>query len=223
MELFTIILRKGANIYHGTNKTSLKIINKPTWFGENITDSVLYGNNIFEFKLSKDLRLIDINSPIFQSHYVNMINNKFVRKEERMKYLCALGLPNFQKQIEYIGEPSCKANLEILNTVADYLNFYQNKNRLSLHNRNINTDNDFVKMLIEFYPEYDGYISRQSLPSLYLCGFLSPELCLFNINSVKYIKNFTYNLRGGKTKLDPIEDPQYRRTYKDVKIKNPKF
>jgi hypothetical protein len=199
MELFTIKLSQNTDLYHGSNNNKLKLPlqNKPTWFCENTQHISKYGQFIYSFKNNVELKLIDICSPIFQMHYSNEINNKFTNSDDRMKYLVALGLPNYNTQDKFIGQPKCSyKNKKEFDTVNYYLNFTDHLNRFSQKK----SDGDFVMMLKNIYPSFDGYISKQLAPSLYQCGFLIPEVCIFDITKLFFQNMKTNNQVGGNKK-----------------------
>lgn len=204
MELFTCFLENNYELYHGTDTKIKKIQEIPMWFSDKNYAS-LYGKYVYKFKTKKKLKLIDINSGIFKMHYINEINNIFDNYKDRMRYLISLGLPNYFMQEMYLNKPECiYGNKMVFDTVSLYLNFNNNNNRFSRSGRNINSDNDFIFMLRKIYNNFDGYISKQNLPSHYHCGFIHPEICLFSCKDIELINFINNKQNGGKKNVEKI-------------------
>lgn len=220
MELFTRDILPNYKLFHGSNQLLSKnsLINKTMWFSNDINQAFNYGKNIYSFQIIKPIKLLDICSPIFQMHYLNEINNSFYDLQERMKYLFQLGLPNYDIQSKFVGSPNCVFNnIKQQNHILYKLNFNNNINRFSYGKNGKLYDLDMINMFNKIYGNkgFDGYISEQYLPSVYHCGSLQPEICLFNLNSLLF-EGKIKELRGGnkknkiirnKTKLKKEDDP----------------
>ena len=228
MELFIKDIPINYSLFHGSNEI-ISIQNKPTWFSEKKEYSSKYGENIYLFNTKENLKLIDICSPIFQMHYLNEINNIVHIPEDRAKYLFQLGLPNYEVQSKIMGNPNCifTNNKDFQNTKF-HLNFNNNKNRLSLTKNKISYDLIFIEMIKKIYKNYniDGYVSSQFLPSLYHCGTLLPEICLFNLNKVSFLGKIDNNFRGGqkiKRKNNKLKSNMYEKIIENDLIKSENY
>jgi len=101
MELFLIPIKKDTVIYRGLSDKN-KI--DGNWFVYDIESTKQYGNEYNEYKVKKDLKLINLTSGIFQMHFMEQLNLKYTGDNydgfdmEKFKSLIPIGLPTLESQ-----------------------------------------------------------------------------------------------------------------------------
>lgn len=199
MELFTIIYPIDKEIYKGSEYKILRETtnNNPMWFAE-LEVSKRYGKFTHIYRTKNELKLIDITSGIFHQDFMTKVNRFFSKDSlslNKARILAPLGLPDFETQQFYTRKVDMSRMDERLkHYILDNLPFFNNKNRYSTYELDINMTN-MIKLL---YPSFDGYVSEIPLPSLFHEGMFNPEICIFNSNKdLSYYGMLPY-LSGGK-------------------------
>ena len=194
MDSFIIEMRENDIIYHGSNTKISRLKNIPTWFAKTEKIATKYGSNLHRFKLNNSVKLIDIANMNFHNDFMAKINTYFYKlgKHDSSKslILLPLGLPNFQ--IQSLSIDKTKVGLypenrsimspndkKLLDIIEYYVQYFGGRHRLSLERNGTNYDVEMVKIMMELYPQYDGYICELLWPSYHQGGFLDPEICLF--------------------------------------------
>lgn len=207
MDLFTIKENSGKTVYHGTDEPMMKIRDSPFWLAHTEKNAKSYGNNVFIYKVTKDIKLIDISHHVFHQDFMNKVNKSTAPEisDAKLYPLLALGLPNFKTQIYIIGYKSDgfypdnannnkTFNRRVFDLIERFVPLFSEKHRLSVQGE-ISTDKIMVQSLQKLYPEFDGYICNNYWPSYHHGGFLVPETCLFRPLNVLELVSF----KGGKT------------------------
>jgi hypothetical protein len=58
-------------------------------------------------------------------------------------------------------------------------------------------DLQLIILLKDIYPEYDGIVSPVNLPNILANAYHHSEMCIFNTDNVKFIKEIPRNQTGG--------------------------
>ena len=191
MESFTI--HSDTLLYHGSNNIKFIINESPLWCAHNVQNANKYGKYLYMIKPLRKLKLIDISNISFHNDYISRVNNlKFTENsslaEEKAYCMLALGLPNFKTQLRYLPKnisgvypntPLDEKSFKIFNMIEMFSPYFGERHRYSLESNGINLDKRMVSMLMELYPDYDGYICKSYWPSYHLGGFMHPETCIF--------------------------------------------
>lgn len=226
MELFTVI-KKDMYLFHGTNQDRRFVIeSKPMWFAHNLKTAAIHGKRVIQFRLRKEVKLIDISNQLFHFDFVTKVNNESdLIDEEKFYPLVALGLPDLSRQLSLIGFQSTgiypnrdntKTNKDMLKTIDKFVTLFGNKHRLSVDSKDFKSDIVLVNAIKRLYPDVDGYTCNNYWPSYHHGGFLIPETCLFDPtktilyeNDIKSAgKNKKHraiaNTRGGTLQSKPV-------------------
>ena len=207
MELFTIILRKDTIIYRGISEKNNK---DGKWFVYDIESTKQYGNSYKEFKLKKDLKLINLTSNIFQTHYMDQLNIKYSGNNfdgfdlSKFISLLPIGLPNLESQkqiirhIEHLeNEQRKKLNLEILEPMK-FINIDKISNEVKLlsdclYNKSRYSsyayDTKFVLEIMDLYKDnFEGFTIPIKMPDLLSGGGqFNREIYIDNIMNLEEI------------------------------------
>lgn len=214
MDLFTIIEKKGKTLYHGTDTNTMILQEKPLWLAHTERNAESYGENVFMFKLKKDIKLIDISHSIFHQDFMYKVNDSTSPEISNAKFypLLAIGLPNFKTQIQINGykpdgfypnnaNKNPEFNKEMVDLIEEFVPLFSEKHRLSVQGK-ISTDKIMVDSMMKLYPDFDGYICKNYWPSYHHGGFLVPETCIFRPGDFVEV----VGMKGGKKKTTKTSD-----------------
>jgi hypothetical protein len=249
-QLFGRKLNKGAKLFRAS-KVKLDLNrDTPAWYTDNLDEvsKLKYGDRIYSFKTTKDLKLINLSSFHFNFHCMDQINiffkgdenhNDDVMKNKLMAML-AMGFPNFPHQKDTV------------NMYFDEINPPLGPYRFNEHNQpginkrlqksaemfnghrysDANLDKKFVELLVHLYgTTFDGYIIPVEMPSCWH-RFFPPEVCLFHPkDALKYMNSTRPDVssqptKGGRkwaTNVDPDDNPMDGRKILYEKMCNQTF
>jgi hypothetical protein len=207
MELFTITIDANTIIYHGSEHPIKNLQSTFMWFSMNETTANKYGNNIYKFTLNRQLKLINIQSGIFQLHLMDQLNIKYTLIDDttnfvnsyKSRIMSALGMPNINEVIRVYGKPKCQYdNDNVKNITVANVPYFQHE-RWSKYE----VDQLLMTEIHEIYSKYgfDGYISPTTVPSRLMCGWHHEEIGLFDPTN-KFIPT---SQSGGKITWDPSD------------------
>lgn len=192
-------------ILAGTKIFRAKTINKEgRWYTLSLEDAYSYGENITEYTLLKDLKLINITSLTFHNDYMDRISVLYPGNDysgydiNKMKCLIPLGLVDLSLQsyeFTSIGGGKIPINETLWNDRLEYLSkSLLNRHRLSEHS----LDTNFVSILEKIYGDhFDGYISPIKWPTK-IHGHLFPrELFTFKLENIKEESSHIRPVSGG--------------------------
>jgi len=74
MDFNSFVLKKGTDIYRGSNSEDGTIKDNITWFALSFDDAKNYGKYVFKYTVTNDVKLIDIMDANFHSNYQNTLN-----------------------------------------------------------------------------------------------------------------------------------------------------
>lgn len=203
MELFTIVLDAGSVFYRGTDKkVDSPLQSLPSWFGD-LTTAQSYGSNIFSYRATRRLRLLNITHPIFHADFIAKINVKYEKNPKmKGKILAPLGLPDLETQMQYVA-PLTSGNYndptKRPRAIDIELPFFGNKHRYSSETPTDKLDILMAHEMKLLYPDHDGYTSPILWPSYHHNGFLHPETCLFNPYTSVTLLETSFQTGGGSS------------------------
>jgi hypothetical protein len=186
MELFTIKLNENTKIFRAAQDNNIGT--NPLWFAETETIASKYGINVYMYKTSRALKLLDISNSIFHLDYMSKLNNScndnICMNPLKGKLLAPLGLPDYETQLKYIKptsvgfyeEPKTDRDKKVKSLIDNHIGFFSGRHRYSVEQSD---GTKLVDALMKLYPDHDGYICKSMWPSYHQGGFLLPELCLF--------------------------------------------
>jgi hypothetical protein len=183
VSLFSLVLPKGTKLYKGSEqpvKMNYKS-NKPTWFALSEKTANRYGPNIVTVTTAKPLKMLNINSELFNLHFKDCMNLRPLTDKEDI--LLCLGIPDMETQERIIKknvpEKDRQKNqcLEY-DSVKQQVKYYGNKSRYS----GFKLDKRMAAYMDEFYGEFvDGYMQPIDRPTCWH-GVFPREVCLFRLN-----------------------------------------
>lgn len=192
-------LRSDTIIHRGLSCAYDTTYNKPSWFSFDFNDAKEYGSQIHTFKTKRELKLINLQSLLFHMDFTDRINKKYgVGDQTGMLALASIGLPSLKAQQAVLthqpgecGNPRAKSIID-----AEY---YNGSHRYSFKIGDEMVDTYLVNELIEFYPNFDGYIIPRDWPSCFHSGFFHKEICLFKPRNLIVSLN-SIKIKGGSSK-----------------------
>jgi hypothetical protein len=230
---YTFTFKNGRILYRGIKEQYADPkYSKISWFSEKAKTAEKYTmqNNrkigeIFTYKTTKELKLININSMFFKVHFIDKIN-MFYRNEayseDKIRLFSTLGIPDlgsvnyvinkyFTEKPKYMCHDPMSEDTQKIKLFANYLGGH----RLSEYTM----DAFFAEKLKELYGhEFDGYISPIDWSSCFH-GALPAEICLFRpFRSVKLIGKYNPSKnvkKGGKKDGDDWTPPWDSHNYVD--------
>jgi len=126
MDLFTYVISKSDVLYHGSDKPITKLRNKPMWLTLNQKTANRYGTIVYSIRLKNDIKLLNIQSGIFQMHLMDQLNVKYPIIDSdkhvnihKSKVMSTLGLPNTDEIMRVFGKPSCKYDDEYIKDMVE--------------------------------------------------------------------------------------------------------
>ena len=221
-----LTLKEGTILYRGISNFTNHKKNSVLWLSEDLDTALLYGPKIIEYKLVKDLKLINLADLSFHEEYMNILNfiycgSRNDRVDERkLEATIPLGLPNYETQVNYLLSKGVKLNKpQKWSDVHEmYSGFFMKRHRYSTYDR----DERMVTHLEPIYGKnYNGYITKIAWPSKLHDGFFNREVCLFNPNHEVLTVNKTYG--GAKKQKNPknnnIPGDSWNRMNKTITVK----
>jgi hypothetical protein len=148
-----------------------------------------YGKIMYSIGLKRDIKLINIQSGIFQMHLMDQLNIKYTTIDNdkytntyKSRVMSTLGLPNTDEIMRVFGKPTCKYDNDQERAIVEVNQKYFAHERWSKDK----DDKLLMKELNDIYGKYgfDGYYSPVAVPSRFHCGWFSDEVALFNPKSV---------------------------------------
>jgi hypothetical protein len=200
-QFITFKLKEDTILYKGMSCDYNTSYNKASWLSFDIQDAQEYGNRIHSVKCKKELKLINLQSLFFQMDFTDRINKKYGGKDEKgLLALASVGLPSLKAQQNILTHQPGDCNTETTSTIlAEYFN---GKHRYSFQIGDTMIDIFLINELLDFYPQFDGYIVPNNWPSCFHSGFFHKEVCVFKPrNTLKYISSIVTNQKGGLKKV----------------------
>lgn len=199
-QLFTEKVKIDTILHKGMRCSYDAIYNKPSWFSFSIRDAFEYGNQVHTVKVRKDLKMINTQSLYFQIDFINQVNKKYGRPDtEHALALASVGLPSLKAQQAMLTHKpgDCDNPNAISHILAEY---YRGAQRYSFTVGNEIIDKHLVNALIEFYPNFDGYIIPNEWPSCFHSGFFHKEVCIFRPRNAVVFMNTVKKVGGAAKK-----------------------
>ncbi len=180
----TTKLKQDAILFKGMSCDFSPSYNKASWFSFDINDAKAYHERVHAFKTKRELKLINVQSLFFQMDFSDKINKKYGGKtQEGLLALATVGLPSLKAQKAVLThQPGECDNPESITHVQS--EYYNGKHRYSFFIDDENTDMHLVNHLIEFYPNFDGYIVPNEWPSCFHSGNFHKEICIFKPKNI---------------------------------------
>jgi len=173
------------------------------WYSFMPQNTFGYGSITGEFKSIKPLKLLNITKNSFYNHFRDKIIDSSKKDESfninKMMILFPLGFSDttiYRKFAKELGIPSVPETDLIIELDTQY---YGNRSRCSV----MELDLQLILLLKDIYPEYDGIISPIKLPDILKNGFQHSELCIFNRDNIRLIKEIPQVLQKGGNMLRP--------------------
>jgi hypothetical protein len=204
MELFTLTYTEGHRFYRGTTKKRDCLEDRPMWVGP-LNTATKYGDIIYSYRLTRNVRLLDVTNTIFHADFIAKCNNLYT-DEKRGRVLAPLGLPDFHTQMlnvtpmqNGIYPPFQEKHMGIKQYIDARIGYFGGKHRYSYETLDgVKLDHEMVMALKELYPHHDGYVCKNMWPSYHHNGCLLPEVCLFNaVSCVRQMGEFNFLRRRG--------------------------
>lgn len=191
MANFYFILPAGSKLYKGEQQETVITDERHTWFAEHLTVAQKYGKVVTTYTTTKDLKLINISSPLFHFDYIGKVNLLFRHKDiddmNKALSLMPLGLPTTNEARRTLSRiPLTKEQLNIndRDDIIDRVSYLYNAHRMSISVNNVRLDDYLVNTIREIYADYDGYIQPLSTPTALFGGqYNHPEICIFKPGS----------------------------------------
>lgn len=215
---FEFILNPDILLYRSV-KTRENLLGE--WYSFIPEDTYGYGPITGEFRSTKSLKLIDITKNSFYNDFRdNIIKYSKINpiiNSRKKAILFPLGFPDYKVYTKIADELGITRELSIdLNIELD-AQYYGNRSRCSI----MEFDLELVSLLKEIYPTYDGIISPIKLPNTLMNGYQFSEMCVFNRDNIKLVKEFSrIQTAGNMTPQEPIKmlgaislDTQFTREY----------
>lgn len=203
VSLFTIVLAKGTVLYKGTSDGKPFNIssNEPCWFALCETIAQKYGPNAVHVRLAEPIKLININSELFNLHFKDCMNLRPLAEKEDI--LFTLGMPDIETQERLISknvpkEKQKKNHCLDHRSLNDQVRYYGNKSRYS----GTNLDKGMVNAMNGLYGDFvKGYIQPVDRHTCWHVVF-PKEVCLFNPSKVVF-----ESITGGSPDLPEYTPP----------------
>jgi len=150
------------------------------WFAFEKEIAKRYGNIIYNFKLTKNIKLINVCSQEFIKDFTKKINIIFSDYEfirDLLFFPFGNISPLLQKyyMLNYLGRDNKYTSENLLDKInTENLNLYEFLLLKGKRESRLMTDAILMFILIKLYPEYDGYMAEDRDFSFH------PEICLFN-------------------------------------------
>jgi hypothetical protein len=176
------------------------------WFAINANDTYGYGSKTGEFRLLKDLKLINIINQNFYSNLkevIKQISNTFpLIKSLSPLILFPLGFEDdvfYREYAKASGVDHSTFPLVPEIHIDSMLNF-NNRSRLSI----LLNDIELMKFLNLVYGSHcDGIISEKAFPDIIRNGLHFAELSVFDNSNLSYVKDHVRPTLGGGSMITP--------------------
>ena len=148
------------------------------WFAENKKISRYYGRNVYTFKLTKDINLINICSRHFIKDFTHKINFIFA-DYEFIRDLLFFPFGNISPILQqyyktnYFDHYCCESEALLEKIQENNYNIYEYLLYKGVRESRLMTDAILMFVLIKLYPQYDGYIARSGEYDFH------SEICIF--------------------------------------------
>jgi hypothetical protein len=196
MELQIII--KGTMIYRSFDDESKR---NGFWFSLNSNDTYGYGSKTAEFRLSRDLKLINIINPLFYENLKKILVDVTSRDQsierEHAPILFPLGFDNivfynnFAKKLIGVDTDLFQIN-PVIHTKSNL--YFNNRSRLSIHACDVRLMM-FLKSTLG--ADCDGISSLKEFPDIIRNGMHCREISLFDNSHLEYIRDIPRPVIGG--------------------------
>ena len=203
----TLVLPKGQLVYRSFKDDSRR---KGFWYCINEKDTIGYGSKIAEFRLSRDLVLVDITSNSFYDNLKKLLIDETSKdinlKKEHTMILFPLGFDDivfYRHAAQSIGVNVNTYPLKP-HIHTESLLYFNGRSRLSVHD----CDVSLAKFLNNTIGNrYDGIASLKQFPDIIRNGTQHPEVCIFDQTNVEYVRDIPqYIIGGGKSGDIHLED-----------------
>jgi hypothetical protein len=199
----TLVLPKGQLVYRSFKDDSRR---KGFWYCINEKDTSGYGSKTAEFRLSRDLVLVDITSNSFYDNLKKLLIDETSKdinlKKEHTMILFPLGFDDivfYRNAAQSIGVNVNTYPLKP-HIHTESLLYFNGRSRLSVHD----CDVSLAKFLNNTIGNrYDGIASLKQFPDIIRNGTQHPEVCIFDETNVEYVRDIPqYIIGGGKSSRD---------------------
>ncbi len=187
MEL--ILLPKDTKIYRSFTDPSKRT---GYWYSLNESDTYGYGSQIGEFKLSRDLRLINLANADFYNILKKLIIDATTLndslRQTHYKILYPLGFDDiafYRDLSKKFGIDSDHYNVDPVIHTESIL-YFNNRSRLSIHELDVELMK-FLKPIVG--SSCDGVICLKRFPDIIRNGMQPPELSVFDKSLVDYVQD----------------------------------
>lgn len=224
---FNYVMPSGTRLYKGDKTDSLKgncfTASKPAWFAEQKNIASAYGPILHTFRVKRDLKLINISSPLFHMDYIGKVNLLYrsnSSNEEKCLALMPLGLPTTKEARRNLAALGIDERQSNFNDNDDYINrcvsYFNDKHRMSIIINGTSMDSYFMKAITQIYGEqYDGYIQPIQAPTALFGGkFNHEEIGLFRPCLDVELDISTVQLGGGTVKKNKIKKTEKSSVYR---------
>lgn len=206
--VFYINLPINTKVYRSSNAVS-DLSGK--WFSLDPKYTYGYGSITREFKINKDVKLLNLESDEFYNDYIKQLNQlsktNTIIKERKNVALFPLGYLDYDVYKRYAISimPSLIIQPPVLD-IDTYTQFTGNRSRLSEYR----LDELLVHILHIIYGNtYDGIIALEPLPNRIFGKLQYSELCIFNVNNRDYISEIPQVQSGGDNHTVNMITAQY--------------
>jgi hypothetical protein len=173
------------------------------WYSFIPEDTFGYGSITGEFKCIKPIKLLDITKNSFYNHFRDKIIyyskiNKHI-DENKMILLFPLGFSDTIIYRKFANEIGMSISPQTNLTLELDTQYFGNRSRCSI----MEFDLQLILVLKDIYQEYDGIVSPIKLPNILNNGYQHSEMCIFNRDNIRLIKEIPRVLQGGGNMLRP--------------------
>lgn len=188
-----VTLRAGTSLFHGNSvPRALDPNDAAFWMGDETTARG-YGRFIHEFRLTRDLVLLDVSNPVFHADFTGRVNHMYTGQRlsgmdgRKERALAPLGIPDVRNQTRVLGartggfytRPSDPLELARFDKIDWFVGYFDHHHRYSFEVDGVNPDHEMVQAMRVAYPDVDGYTCPIMWPSIHHGGFMLPETCVF--------------------------------------------
>ena len=191
------IIQKDTLLYRSYNNDSKR---DGYWYALNKTDVLGYGNTLGEYRVVKELRLIDITSSNFYNILQDSLKNIAYINPEIKKIAHTILYPLGFDDIVFYRTFTASLGIDITSyplvpsVHTESQLFFNGRSRLSIHTYDV----EFMKHLhIIFGSICDGIISEKMFPDIIRNGFQCAELSVFDNSVIEFVKEIPRHTLGG--------------------------
>jgi hypothetical protein len=193
----TFILSKDSLLYRSYTDKAARI---GAWFSTDPTETYGYGVNTGEFKVLRELKILDLSNKEFYNTFIRDLDKLIVLNPhlEQLKpqILFPLGFDDRLFYREFAKEIGLDlSNIKLVPYVHVLSNLkFNNRSRCSIHQLDTFLFN-IIKGLYE--SSYDGIGCLEKYPDVLRNGFHHKELMIFKPSDVEYSKDIPRIIMGG--------------------------